>query len=161
MCTVARAVVAILAAAVGLGLAGVAASGPGATKQRVAITTHAKTTTTVSAAVLAPFQSGALQLDSGKLTAARPSERRVLRDGQEVFVYEGVATFKGKRGSIVIRYHDEYADGGNGYHPGTGTWKVVRGTGRYLGFTGGGRSAHVWLDRGPWSSRLEGFLTRR
>ena len=52
----------------------------------------------------------------------------------------------------------EYVDGGNGYHVGIGTWKVVRGTGQYAQITGGGRSGTVWLDRGPWSFRSEGFL---
>src|SRR6266705_1861045 len=66
---------------------------------------------------------------------------------------------KGKAGSLVIRYRTEYVDAGNGYHVGTGTWKVVRGTGQYAGITGGGRSGAVTLDRGPWSSRAEGFLT--
>jgi hypothetical protein len=59
----------------------------------------------------------------------------------------------------VIRYRDEYVDGGNGYHVGTGTWKVVRGTGQYAHLTGGGRTGNVSLDRGPWSSRNEGFFT--
>jgi hypothetical protein len=57
-----------------------------------------------------------------------------------------------------MRYHSEYLDAGNGYHVGTGTWKVVRGTGQYAQITGGGRSGTVTLDRGPWSSRLEGVL---
>jgi hypothetical protein len=149
-----------LAVVLAVTLTSAAAGGPDAARQRVALTTQAKTTTSVSTAVLAPLQSGALALDSGNLIAPIPGERRILRDGQEVSVYDGVATFKGKKGTIVIRYHDEYADAGNGYHPGTGTWKVVRGTGRYTRVTGGGRSANVWLESGPWSSRLEGFLRR-
>jgi hypothetical protein len=140
-------------------LTSVAAAGPDAAKQRVAITTQAKTTTSVSAAALAPFQPGMLQPDSGKAIADLPREQRLLRDGQELSAYEGIVTFKGRRGTLVIRFQNEYADGGNGYHPGTGTWKVVRGTGVYAGVKGGGRSAHVWLDSGPWTSRLEGFVT--
>ena len=45
---------------------------------------------------------------------------------------------------------------------GTGTWKVVRGTGRYVQVTGSGRSRYVYLGiggPGHWSSRNEGFLT--
>src|SRR5918994_1256505 len=43
---------------------------------------------------------------------------------------------------------------------GTGTWKVVRGTGRYADITGGGRQGNMWLKhaRGPWTGRAEGFL---
>jgi hypothetical protein len=148
-----------LAVVLAVTLTSAAAGGPDAARQRVALTTQAKTTTSVSTAVLAPLQSGALALDSGNLIAPIPREKSVLRDGQAVSIYDGVATFKGKRGTIVLRFHDEYADGGNGYHPGFGTWKVVRGTGRYSGVTGGGRSANVWLESGPWSSRLEGYIT--
>jgi hypothetical protein len=39
-----------------------------------------------------------------------------------------------------------------------GTWKVVRGTGRYAGITGGGRSAHLGQSR-HWFIRYEGLLT--
>jgi hypothetical protein len=87
-----------------------------------------------------------------------PPERVVMRAGQRVSIYDGVVTLKGKRGSLVIRYRSEYVDGGNGYHVGTGTWTVVRGTGQYSRITGGGRAGHVWLERGPWSSHHEGFL---
>ena len=49
----------------------------------------------------------------------------------------------------MTRHRTEYVDGGNGYHVGTGTWKVVRGTGQYAQIAGGGRSGTVWLDRRP------------
>jgi hypothetical protein len=85
----------------------------------------------------------------------------VIRAGQRVSIYDGPATLEGKRGSFTIRYRSEYVEAGNGYHPGTGTWKVVRGTGQYALITGGGRSGHVWLESGPWCSQMEGFLTTR
>jgi hypothetical protein len=151
--------VVLVVAFAGAVLTAVAAADPEATRQRVALTTQAKTTTTVSSAVFEPLGSGALKLDAGKLSGPIPREQRVMRNGQAISAYDGVYTFKGKRGTVVIRSHDEYADGGNGYHPGTGTWLVVRGTGQYAGLRGGGRGAHVWLDSGPWSSRLEGFVT--
>jgi hypothetical protein len=152
-----HAVLVVLAAAVTL--TSVAAAGSDAAKQRVAITSQAAKTTEVSPFVLTPLQSGPLKRDSGTMTGSIPAERVVMRAGQRVSIYEGVVTLKGKRGSLVTRYRSEYVDGGNGYHVGTGTWKVVRGTGQYARITGGGRSGHVWLDRGPWSSRDEGFLT--
>jgi hypothetical protein len=138
-----------------------AAAGPDAAKQRVAITTQAAQPTKVSPFVLTPLQAGPLKRDSGKLTASIPPERIVMRDGQKVSIYDGSITLKGKLGSLVIRYRDEYVEAGNGYHVGTGTWKVVRGTGQYAQITGGGRTGNVWLDRGPWSSREEGVLTRQ
>ena len=97
--------------------------------------------------------------DAESCLAALAPGREVVREGQRVTIYDAIATQKGKRGSLVIRYRTEYVDAGNGYHVGTGTWKVVRGTGQYAGITGGGRSGAVTLDRGPWSSRAEGVLT--
>ena len=148
------------AVAVTVTLASVAAAGPERATQRVAFTTQAPQTTTVSKAVFTPLEVGALKPDSGTVTGAIPPERVVTREGQRVSLYDGVSTFKGKRGSIVTRYHSEWVEAGNGYHVATSTWKVVRGTGQYAGVTGGGRGGSVWLERNDhWSSRDEGFLT--
>jgi hypothetical protein len=78
-----------------------------------------------------------------------------MRQGQRVSIYEGPATLKGKRRTLVVHYRSEWVDGGNGYNVGTGTWKVLRGTGQYAHVTGGGRTGNVWLERGRWSSRDE------
>jgi hypothetical protein len=150
-----------VALAAAITLTSAAAARPDAAKQRVAITSQAGTTTPISPFVLTPLEDGALKRDSGTSTGALPPERVVLRGGQSVSVYDGVSTFRGKRGSLVMRYHSEYVDAGNGYHVGTGTWKVVRGSGQYAGIAGGGRSGDMWLEGGPWSSRNEGFLTVR
>jgi hypothetical protein len=139
-------------------LTSVAAAGPEAAKQRVVITSQASRTTQVSPFTFTPVQAGALEVDSGTQIAGSYSGRTVMREGQSVEIYAGVSTYKGKLGSLVIRHRTEYVDGGNGYHVGTGTWKVVRGTGQYAHITGGGRSGTAWLDRGPWSFRDEGFL---
>ena len=152
-------VVALVVLAAAVTLSSVAAAEPDAAKQRVVITSQGSQTTKVSPFVLTPLQAGALKPDSGTQTAGSSSGRTVMREGQRVEIFDSVGTLKGKLGSLVIRYRTEYVDGGNGYHVGTGTWKVVRGTGQYAQITGGGRSGTVWLDRGPWSSRSEGFLT--
>jgi hypothetical protein len=152
-----HALLAVLVAAVTL--TSVAAAGPDAAKQRVAITSQAAKTTEVSPFVLTPLQAGPVKRDSGTMTSALPAERVVMRAGQKVSIYEGVVTLKGKRGTLVTRYRSEYVEGGSGYHVGIGTWKVVRGTGQYARITGGGGTGGVWLDRGPWSSRDEGFLS--
>jgi hypothetical protein len=107
--------------------------------------------------VLTPLRAGALERDSGTATAGElPAERVVMRDGRRV-----VETLKGKRGTLVIRSRIEYVDAGNGYHVGTGTCRVVRGTGRYARVAGGGRRGDVWLESGPWSGFNEGFVTVR
>ena len=148
----------LVALAAAVTLTAVAAAGPEAAKQRVVITSGASQTNQVAPFVLTPLQAGALKRDSGTLTASA-SGRTVMRNGQRIEIYVNVGTYKGKLGSLVTRHRTEYVDGGNGYHVGTGTWKVVRGTGQYAQITGGGRSGTVWLDRGPWSFRSEGFLT--
>jgi hypothetical protein len=111
--------------------------------------------------VLTPLQAGALGPDSGTETSSVSSERVVMRAGQTVKIVNWVTTCKGRRGSFVFRARIEQVEAGNGYHVGTGTWKIVRGTGRYAQITGGGRVANAWLERGsrPWSERREGFLT--
>lgn len=152
---------ALLAASVALAaavaLASIAAAGPGATKQRVAITWGAPS----DGFVLTPLRAGALERDSGSLMAGMYPERFVIRDGQRAAIFDDVVTFKGRRGNLVAWYRTETVDAGNGYHVSTGTWKVVRGTGQYARITGGGRIGEVWPDTGAWSSRLEGLLTRQ
>jgi hypothetical protein len=82
-----------------------------------------------------------------------------MREGQSVAIYDPIVeTLKGKRGTLVIRSRIEYVDAGTGYHVGTGTWKVVRGTGRYARITGGGRRGDVYLDRWALEPAQRGLL---
>ena len=143
---------AVLAAA--LTLTSGASAGPVAAKQRVAITARAS----VGVFVLSPLKGGAVARDSGTAAWGTYSERTATRDGQAVEINDPLVTLYGKGGSLVIRFRIEWVDAGNGYSAGTGTWRVVRGTGAYAGFTGGGRSAHAWLPTGPVSWRAEGFI---
>jgi hypothetical protein len=153
-------VLAALAAAVTL--TSVAAASPDSAKQRVAIMTRGVANASGTATfVLTPLRVGALKRDSGStgVEGSLPPERVVMREGQTVSIYDPIVeTLKGKRGTLVIRSRIEYVDAANGYHVGTGIWKVVRGTGQYARITGGGRRGDVYLDRGPWSGRSEGFL---
>jgi hypothetical protein len=151
-------VVALVAAVV---LTSLAAAGPNATKQRVIFGTQAPKTTQISPAALTTLDTGAIKSDSGKLIASSfTTNKEVVRGGQEITINDGPATFKGKLGTLVLRYHAEWVQAGNGYHVASSTWKVVRGTGQYAGVTGGGRGASVWLESNDhWSSRDEGFLT--
>jgi hypothetical protein len=140
-------------------LTSVAAAGRDAAKQQVAITTKgAANPSGFGEFVLTPLEAGALKRDSGSESSVW-SERVVTRARQRIAITDGVETLKGKRGSLTVRFRIQWVDGGNGYHPGTGTWRVTRGTREYADITGGGRGGHVWLDSGPWSGRMEGFLT--
>jgi hypothetical protein len=103
-----------------------------------------------------------LRRDSGNGRAVLSNERVVVREGQRVAIYDSVVeTFKGKRGTLVIRSRIEWVEAGRGYHIGTGNWKIMRGTGRYARAAGSGRRGDVYLDSGAWSGRNEGFLTLR
>jgi hypothetical protein len=160
-----KAIQAILVALVAtIILASVAAAGPKAAKQRVVINLMIYPQKTF---VLTPMQAGALKGDSGKISSNWLSipGRKVMRDGQEVTIYDGaVTTLTGKRGTLTIRDRNEWVDlgrDGNGDGEvdaiGTTTWKVVRGTGQYAGFVGTGRGGHIGLGS-PWYARYEGFL---
>lgn len=141
----------------------VAAASPIAAKQRVAIVSYGvEANPNAARFLLTPLQAGVLRRDSGTGSAVLSNEHVVMREGQRVAIYDSVVeTFKGKRGTLVIRSRIEWVEAGSGYHIGTGTWKVVRGTGQYAGAAGGGRRGDVYLDSGRWSGRNEGFFTLR
>jgi hypothetical protein len=144
-------------------LTSVAAAGPEAAKQRVAISMKDLANGTF---VLTPLQTGMLKRDSGTVSVVYSGEPSVMRQGQEVFIYRNSYRFKGKRGSFSIRERNEWVDVSNENAPGfdfrpgvgIGTWKVVGGTGAYAKITGGGRSGHAGMGA-QWLARQEGFLT--
>ena len=143
-----------LAAAV---LVSAAAAGPDAQKQRVVIDMKIIPKSTFA---LIPQQTGALERDTGTISGTWKSipRRDVMRDGQEVTIYNGgVWTLTGKRGTLTIRERNEWVSVGNDDDVAMGTWKVVRGTGQYAGIVGKGRSGHAGLGS-PWYARFEGFL---
>ena len=157
-------VVALVALAAAVTLTAVAAAGPNAAKQRVAIDMKFYPQVTF---VLTPLQAGPLKRDTGKIIEGLTSVRGhdVMRDGQKVTIYDGgVITLTGKLGTLTIRDRNEWVDlarDGNGDGEtdgiGMGTWKVTRGTGQYAGIVGKGRNAHIGLGN-PWYARYEGFL---
>ena len=138
-------------------LVSAAAAGPAATKQRVVIDMKIIPKSTFA---LIPQQPGALKRDTGSISGTWKSipPRDVMRDGQQVTIYNGgVWTLTGKRGTLTIRERNEWVSVGNDDDVAVGTWKVVRGTGQYAGTVGKGRSGHAGLGS-PWYARYEGFL---
>ena len=144
-------------------LTSVAAAGPDAAKQRVAISMKNPENGTF---VLTPLQPGTLKRDSGTVSGVFKESGTVMREGQSVFISRNTYTFKGKRGTMSIRERNEFVNVSNekvkgfDFTPGIGigTWKVVGGTGAYAKITGGGRSG---VQGHPWLAQLEGFLTSR
>jgi hypothetical protein len=146
-------------AAVAVVLSSVAAAGPGATKQRIAIETRIIPEGTF---VLKPLQAGALKRDSGTVSGTWRSlpGRDVMRNGQKVTIFDGgVWTLTGKQGTLTIRERNEWVAAGYDDGVAIGTWKIVRGTGQYAELTGRGGSGHAGLGS-PWYARYEGFVTR-
>jgi hypothetical protein len=144
-------------AAAAVTLADVAAAGPVAAKQRIAIQ-GTRTAAGSDAGVLTPVTSGALGRDSVTLTGCCWSERTVMRDGQSIDINDPLLTFTGKQGSLVIRSRVEWIDVGNGYSIGNHTWKVVRGTGNFARLEGYGRGAVVGLPSGALKWRFDGLV---
>jgi hypothetical protein len=131
-----------------------ATASSGASKQRVRI----QSTESHTAFVLVPVKPGALLRDSGSAIWSTPSERVVVRGGQRIEVDEVTVMFSGARGSLNARFRIEWSDAGHGYAIGAGRWTVVRGTGVYARFRGGGLSASVWPAGGEVMWRAEGLL---
>jgi len=134
-----------------------AAAGPVAAKQRIAITVKGDGHTFV----LTPLTGGELRRDSGTFSDCCWSEHVIVRDGQKIEINDPLATYVGRRGTLVVHYRVEWVNAGNGYIVGTGTWKIVRGTGAYKVITGGGRSAGAWIRDSFVSARAEGRVRRR
>ncbi len=140
-------------------LTSVSSAGSEAVKQRVVINMKIHPQAKF---VLTPLNNGVLQGDSGTISSNWTSipGRKVMRDGQEVTIYNGaVTTLTGKRGTLTIRDRNEWVAVELGEDAvAIGTWRVVRGTGQYAGITGSGGSGHAGLGT-PWYARYEGFLT--
>ena len=158
-----HAILALIALAAAVTLTSVAAAGPDAAKQRVAIDMKGGQTF-----VLFPLQTGALKRDAGSSSVSTASNGAVMRAGQNVQFYNNTYILKGKRGSLTIRERVEWVDVSNenargfDFRPGVaiGTWKVASGTGAYSKISGGGRSGHAGMGA-QWFIRQEGYLTIR
>lgn len=144
-------------AATAVTLAAVAAAGPVASKQRVAIEVKGAN----ESFVLTPLTSGAIKLDTGTAAFCCWSSRHIMRDGQAIEINDPQMTLTGKRGTLVARNRVEWVDVAAGWSVFTGTWKVIRATGDYAGLSGGGRGASVALPDGNEKTRFEGFLIRK
>ncbi len=140
-------------AALAVMLAAVAAAGPVATKQRIAIEHNG------SSFVLTPLTPGAVKPDTGTASFCCWTERHTMRDGETVDVNNPQMTLTGKRGTLVARNEIGYVDLPDGWAVFTGTWTVIRGTGQYAALSGGGRGAGTAPPNGSTKARFEGFLS--
>ena len=110
--------------------------------------------------------SGASTTDSDTGTVTYQFSSGVVtksRAGQSFQRNSGTNTLKGKHGRLVIRTSGRVfgsLGGLGGYEAWTGTWSIVRGTGKYAGLKGSGGYAAVInsLDL-HFFLRYEGFVT--
>jgi hypothetical protein len=132
-----------------------AATATGSPSQRIAITAFGGG---AGGFVLRPLAPGPVAADSGTTSACCWRDRWIKRAGQEIEINDPLKTFYGKRGQLVYRARIEWVDAGNGYSVGTGTWRIVGGTGAYSHLEGGGRLALSWPPAGLASWRAEGLV---
>jgi len=140
-------------------LTGVATAGGGTASQRIAITSpHGNS----ALFVLTPLTSGPVVRDAGTATACCWSRQLAQRDGQAIEINNPLRTFEGKRGTFTWRAEIAWVDLERGYSIGTGTWKIVRGTGAYAHLEGHGRIAIITgANEQGVADRAEGLVDRR
>jgi hypothetical protein len=111
--------------------------------------------------VLTPVGSGPLQPDAGTFTSVI-SQKKVVRDGQSVYVFTGTSTWNGKLGTLVVHEQFDDVDASRGYRIATGPWSLVsaKGTGQYTGVSASGRSAYVLTPGGRVFFRWEGLAAK-
>ncbi len=155
----------LVAVAAAVTLTSVAAAGPDAAKQRVAIDMK-----------LWPEEDVCTHAAAGRTPEARlghdqpqllehPRTRRDARRTESHDLRRRRGDTHREAGTLTIRDRNEWVDvgrdgNGDGENDGIaiGTWKVVRGTGQYAGIVGKGRGGHIGLGS-PWYARYEGVLT--
>jgi hypothetical protein len=144
----------VVAAAVATGAA---MGGHAAAQQRIAITSPGSIESGVF--VLTPLTSGPIGRDSGTRTWCCWTRHFSQRDGQAIEIDKPVLeTFKGKHGTFVWRAQVVWIDLEKGYSIGTGTWKILRGTGAYAHLEGHGRMAFVDVNQQGVTDRAEGLV---
>jgi hypothetical protein len=92
---------------------------------------------------LTPLTSGSILADQGSTSWCCWSQKTIEQDGEQLDVNNPLATFVGKRGSLVWREQITWVNLASGYSIATGTWRVVRGSGAYRHLTGHGHVALV------------------
>jgi hypothetical protein len=138
-------------------VAGSATADQTSAQQRIAITSP---NGNANLFVLTPLTPGPIVRDSGTATWCCMTQRFIQRDGQSIEIDNPLKTFNGKHGTFVWRAQIDWVQLDNGDSVGTGTWKIVGGTGAYNHLEGHGRVAVI--DGGSQSAGpdAEGLVHR-
>ena len=149
----------LVALAAAFVLTSVAAAGPDAAKQRVAIYMKDPGNGTF---VLRPLQPGTLKRDSGTVSLVYKEGPTLMRQGQSVYTNLGTYTLKGKRRTMSIRERNEFVGVSNEkvprlrFHPGR-RHRHVEGRGRDRRVRQDHRRRTEWPS-GPPVARAAGGL---
>lgn len=130
----------------------------GGSQQRISITTAKGDGHTW---VLKPLTSGPLTRDAGSKTVCCFTDNHVTRDGESMAIDDPNMTYHGKNGTFTMQVVVDWIEAGHGYSIGTGTWKIIpgSGTGAYQHLQGQGRIAVNWPDNADWlSSQAQGLV---
>ena len=144
-------------------LTSVAAAGPEAAKQRVAISMKDPGNGTF---VLRPLQPGTLKRDSGTVSVVYNEPTTVMREGQSVYIYRNTYTLKGKRGTMSIRERNEFVEVSKKRSQASISPQVSA-SARGRSWAGRARTPRspeadgVAFRAARWLAQLEGFLTSR
>jgi len=131
---------AVAVAVAATALVGLASARGAATRQQVELTYG---NGNPSQTALTPLTSGSILADRGSTSWCCWTQKTVERDGEQLDVDNPLATFVGKRGSLVWREQITWVNLASGYAVATGTWRIVRGTGAYQHLGGHGHVAFV------------------
>jgi hypothetical protein len=134
-----RTAITALLLAVALVVAVTAAAAPVAKRQQVVV--NMKEQTGKGTFALLALTPGALSAHAGSYTWIVTSKKTGSVDGQGFDRYDAIVTYTGKRGTFVVREVSTLVAVALGQKVGTGTWRILRGTGAYERARGGGRLA--------------------
>jgi hypothetical protein len=130
-------------------------AGPTSAQQRIAITSP---NGNANVFVLTPLTSGPIVRDSGTASYCCITPRFVQRDGQSIEIDNPTKSFVGRRGTFVWRAQIDWVKLNNGWSVGTGTWKIVLGTGAYKHLEGHGRLAVIMGNQSQVGPDAEGLV---
>jgi len=141
----------VLAAAA---LAGLASAGGATKQQQIALSYGDGNPAKVA---LTPLTPGAILADQGSTSWCCWTQKTVRQDGRQLEVDNPLATFVGKRGSLVWREQITWIDLTDGYSVANGTWRIVSGSGAYRHLSGHGHVVFVNVGSKVMSYRAVGL----
>jgi len=129
-------------------------------RQRIAIEERFNIQTGTGTFVVYPLTPGPLKYDKGTVKGYGAPKGTVLQNGMKVELLAGADNCTGKLGTFQIAGSVAHVEVqfGTGLANDVGTWSIVKGSGAYRGFKGGGRTASVLIGA-ILDTRNEGWVS--